>query len=154
MKLLLPLEREDGSQEVESVWAVPTAHGYSIDNIPFYARGLALGDVVGAEMDEDGMLRCTSLLSSSGHSTVRLAIASSEDVQSVRDELRKLGCPSELDFSRLVAVDIPPDVPYSRVRALLDEKERAGILEYEEGCLGQMSGQRRQAPMHAEEDYE
>ena len=48
-----------------------------------------------------------------------------------------MGCPSELDLDRLVAVDIPPTVPYSDVRAYLEKNERLGVFEYEEGCLGQ-----------------
>ena len=30
--------------EIESMWAVPTAGGYKVDNIPFHAYGVALSD--------------------------------------------------------------------------------------------------------------
>lgn len=137
VKVLLDIERDDGRFEVESVWAVPENGGYRLDNIPFYARGLAFGDIVSATPDTDGLLRCTGLVTASGHSTIRLWFSDSNDVHSVRNELRAMGCDSEQDISRLVAVDVPPVVPYEEVRNYLEEKERAGLLEYEEGCLGQ-----------------
>ncbi len=45
------------------------------------------------------------------------------------DELRAIGCGSELDVPRLVAVDVPPDVPYERVLSCLDDNERAGVFD-------------------------
>lgn len=137
VKVLLEVERDDGTCDVESVWAVSEVGGFRLDNIPFYARGLAWGDIVSATPDPDGLLRYTGLVGASGHSTIRLLFADVRAVQGVRDELRAMGCDSELDLPVLVAVDIPPDVPYPPIRDYLAKKERAGILEYEEGCLGQ-----------------
>lgn len=137
VKILLDVEGDDGTLEIESIWAVPEHEGYRLDNIPFYARGFALGDIVSATPDSNGMLRCTGVMSASGHSTIRLWFAETEDVQKIRDELREMRCSSELDLSRLVAVDVPPDIPYEEIRDYLNKKERAGIFEYEEGCLGQ-----------------
>lgn len=137
VKVLFEIEDEDGSVEIESVWAVPVQNGYQIDNIPFYAKEVAYGDIVSAKPDEDGMLRFTALVTASGHSTIRLWFANEMDVTPVRDALRGMGCPSELDLSRLVAVDIPPSIPYESVHTYLDQQESAGIFEYEEACLGQ-----------------
>ncbi len=137
VKLLFEVEREDGSVDIESVWAVPVAEGYKIDNIPFYAKEVACNDVVSAATDEDGALRYTGLSVASGHSTIRLWFADESNVAPVREHLRGMGCSSELDLSRLVAVDVPPSVAYPDVRAYLDEQEAAGIFEYEEACLGQ-----------------
>lgn len=137
VKVLFDIEQEDGSIEIESVWAFPTANGYRIDNIPFYAKGIACNDEVIAEPAPDGFLHFVELRSSAGHNTIRLWFADESRVQSVRDDLRKMGCPSELDLSRLVAVDVPPSVQYSRVREYLNSQEAAGIFEYEEACLWQ-----------------
>ena len=136
VKVLFDVEGDGGTQ-LESMWAVPVDGGYRLDNIPFYVRGFASGDVVSATPDPDGLLRSTGLVCASGHSTVRLWFADAGDVQKVRDELRAMGCDTELDLPRLVAVDVPPSIPYERIRTYLDEKERAGVFEYEEGCLGQ-----------------
>lgn len=121
----------------ETLWAIVTEDGYRIDNIPFYATGIALGDVVSAERGDDGMLHFKRILIESGHSTVQLWFADEATVADVRNDLRSLGCASELDLPRLVAVDVPPSVPYSRVRAYLDEKADLRVLEFQEACLGQ-----------------
>jgi uncharacterized protein DUF4265 len=127
-----------GQYEVESMWALPHSDGYQLDNIPFYAREVASGDVVMARRGLAGELWYDRLVKPSGHSTIRLWFARPEDVQQTRDELRALGCPSELsELPRLVAIDVPPSVPYSSVKTKLEQGERAGLFEYEEACLGQ-----------------
>jgi len=136
-KIAFEFERdENGTTEIETLWAVSTDRGYRIDNIPFYVRGVAWGDIVSATRDDGGQLNYVKLVAPSGHSTVRLWFTNTSDVQAVRDALRELGCGSELGFERLVAVDIPPEVDYSEITAFLEEKERLGALEYEEGCIG------------------
>jgi len=35
-----------------------------------------------------------------------------------------------------VAVDVPPSVPYARVKEFLDRGAEAGTFEYQEACLG------------------
>ena len=126
------------NREIESVWAMPVVDGYQIDNIPFYAREIALGDVVNAKTDIDGSLRFSSFVRPSGHSTVRLWFAkgSVHAVVSIRQKLRELGCTSEQsDLPRLVAIDIPPLVPYKRARQFFVDGEKAGLFEYDEACL-------------------
>jgi hypothetical protein len=137
VKVVLEVERDDGAFDLESVWAVPEAEGYRLDNIPFYARGVALGDVVRAVADPDGLLRCVNLIGKSGHSTVRLWVEDARNVAGIRQYLRDARCSSELELDRLIAVDIPPDVEYSMIRKYFEDGERAGLFEYEEGCLAQ-----------------
>jgi hypothetical protein len=137
VKILFDIEHEDGTVDLESLWAIPVSNGYRIDNIPFYARGVACNDIVAATPDEGGMLRFSGLVTASGHSTVRLWFEDEADVPVVREHLRQMGCESELDLPRLAAVDIPPTIPYNAVRRFLDEQAAAGVFEYEEGCLGQ-----------------
>lgn len=136
-KVLFYVEQPDGTFEVESLWAVPEGEGYRLDNIPFFARGLALGDLVAATKQADGSLRFANLLLASGHSTVRLLFAAPAEVQPTRDQLSAMGCDSERWNADLIAVDVPREVPYGDVRAFLELGERGGIFEYEEGCLGQ-----------------
>lgn len=138
VKVLFEVDDGEGGVFIESLWAVAEDGGYRIDDVPFFARGFAWGDVVAVERDPDGGRRCTKLVAPSGHSTIRLAIANAGDIQRVRQELRLLGCDSELGFGR-VAVDVPPNVPYPRVREYLDARFAEKLLDYEEGCLGQGS---------------
>ena len=131
-----------GSTEVEAMWAIPVNDGLKLDNIPFYVREIALGDIVAAQATLDGMLQFKAMVMPSLHSTVRLWFAQGREseVPRVREELRGLGCPSELsDLPRLVAVDIPPTVLYDVVRNILDIYETDGLIEYEEACLATKS---------------
>jgi hypothetical protein len=124
--------------DAETLWVLPKEDGYEVDNIPFYVRSIACGDLVAAQPDGDGMLCFSGLVRASGNSTIRLLFAREEDVAAVREELRQMGCDSEVsDVSRLVAVDVPPSVKYEGLKAYFEEGERAGRFEYEEGCLGQ-----------------
>jgi len=127
-----------GEIEIETVWADQVSDGYQIDNIPFYAPSIAYRDIVSARPAANGQLEYQRLVRASGHSTIRLWVASADDVPALREEFLKLGCASELsNLPRLVALDIPPSIPYSRVRAVLEDGERKHRFEYEEGCLGQ-----------------
>ena len=137
VKVLFRVPREDGGEEVESLWATPVEDGYQLDNIPFCASSIACGDIVATKSNDDGALEFESLVQESGHSTIRLWFANADDVKQVRDNLRVLGCTSELDLSRLVAVDIPPEVPYALVLPLLEAGKDEGVFEYEEACLAQ-----------------
>jgi hypothetical protein len=136
-KVLFNVDRDDGSVVVESLWARSEPGGYRLDSIPFYVRNFACEDIVSVAVTQHGSLQCTGLVAASGHSTIRLWFARQEDVQAVREELRRMSCSSELDLSRLVAVDIPPGVPYKTICEYLLVKEASGMLEYEEACLGQ-----------------
>lgn len=122
---------------VESVWALKRDDGYEIDNIPFYVKEVAVGDIVSAKPDADGCLWYTGLILAGGHSTIQIMFSNTEDVQPVRDVLKQMGCDSEgSDLPRLIAVNVPPTVPYENVKAYLDECQRAGKFEYQEACLG------------------
>ncbi|MEJ2682520.1 MAG: DUF4265 domain-containing protein [Gammaproteobacteria bacterium] len=127
---------DTGEVEVETMWAIPHGEGFKLDNIPFYAKGVAFEDVVSAR-NIDGCLYVDELLEPSGHSTVRIWFANEGEVQPVRDALKSMGCDTELsDQSRLVAVDIPSSVQYENIRAYLDAGEADGRWDYQEACLG------------------
>lgn len=135
VKIFFEIKSDDGTIEIESLWAVPETRGYRLDNIPFYARGFACGDIVRAARDADGQLLCSGVVLPSGHSTIRLWFAGPLEVQEVRNTLLSMGCTSELNHTRLVAVDIPPEVHYSAIQAYVEAQKSAGVFEYEEACL-------------------
>jgi hypothetical protein len=137
LKVRFPFKNSAGGGETETLWVIKRDTGYEIDNIPFYAQELALGDVVAATPDESGVLWFSELLQPSGHSTLQLWFAQEKNVEPARVALRQLGCPSEVsELPRLVAVDVPPEVPYEKVRKFLEQGEGSGQLEYQEACLG------------------
>lgn len=136
-KIRFPFTNTTGDDEIETMWALKRDDGYEIDNIPFYVKEIALGDVVAATPDADGALWYSELIRPSGHSTIRLLFSNVASVGAVRDELRRMGCSSELsDIPRLVAIDVPPSAPYEQVKAFLDRGEAEGRFEYQEACLG------------------
>jgi Domain of unknown function (DUF4265) len=134
-KILFYGDSEDAF--VESVWATRQGDYYQLDNIPFYARGFAWLDIVRVEVEADGALRCNGLVTASGNSTIRLWFSSANEVSRVRSELKAMGCDSELNADRLVAVNVPSTSPYFAVKSYFDEGEQLNIFEYEEGCLAQ-----------------
>jgi hypothetical protein len=137
IKIRFTFENSTGDTEVESMWAVERQGHYEVDNIPFYAKDVACGDLVAARRDDEGALWFTDIVKASGHSTIRLLFAHEDDVQMMRDTLYDMGCASEIgDVTRLVAIDVPPEVEYQKVKTLLDQGEQEGRFEYEEGCLG------------------
>ena len=140
IKIYLEYETDNEDEfGVESVWALMEADGdgYRLDNIPFYARELALGDIVSV-VERDGRLHLDELLKASGHSTVRIWFSNQDDVKSTRQQIRAMGCGSEIsDLPRLVAMDVPPEVPYGPIREFLDAGAKAQKWDYEEACLGQ-----------------
>jgi hypothetical protein len=124
-----------GSYELESAWAVKAGEYYKLDNILFYAPEYSVGDIINVE-ERDGELFVTELVEESGHSTVRILFDDVDDVEDTRNQLRKLGCESEIsNVPTLISVDIPPKVEYRKVKEFLDEGSNNGKWGYEESCL-------------------
>jgi hypothetical protein len=65
-KIILEYEDEEGVTK-ESIWAIPVGENYKVDNIPFYAESIALGDIVSVK-EENGELKFDALIEASGHS--------------------------------------------------------------------------------------
>ena len=71
-----------------------------------------------------------------GHSTIRVQLERVGDVAALRQALRDVGADSELGpLPRLVAIDVPPHVSLSAVRAILEQGGQEGRSEYEEASL-------------------
>ena len=138
-KILFYMDRdEDGYPpfEVESLWATCRDNGYELANIPFYAKGVALGDIVSAEPAEDGGLHFDRVVKRGGHSTHRIWLLqdqSSAAVQWAADFLVGHGLSVEGDIPGLLAVDIPPTVSLESAEALLFEGVDSGRWELQDG---------------------
>lgn len=137
VKLLFEIPSKNSEEiEIESIWALPEVEGFRIDNIPFYAKGIAIGDVVSAT-ERNGAYYFDRVLVPSRHSTIRIVFFDEAIIQTTRDFLRNLGCESELsDIPALISVDIPPSVNYESIKKYLDSSEESGLIEYQEACLG------------------
>lgn len=106
-----------------------------MDDIPFFATGVALGDLVSAT-PEEGAFRFQELVHPSGHSTLRVAISEATDVPAVRGLFEQKGCSVEQShLPRLIAIDVPPSVPLESLRPVLETGREQGRWDYEEACL-------------------
>ena len=109
--------------EVETLWAdVLGGDLYAVDNLPWYAYGVSLGDVVEARPGEAGELRLTRVVRKSGNRTLRVILEAGEVAegmtpQSARllDRLRERGCSYEGANRLFIAVNVPPMVELSDV---------------------------------------
>lgn len=137
-KILFRLERDqDGYPpvNVESLWAIPRKDGYELDSIPFFARGVALGDIVCVNISEDGGLEFDQVVRHGGHSTYRvwLRTPQTNDPQFTIDQIKAQGMDAELDSSGLIAVDIPPSLSLDKAEAFLFSGEDSGRWGLQEG---------------------
>jgi len=124
-----------GEEGIESAWAIKVDNGYQLDNILFYAKNFAWQDVVSVE-ERDGALYVTGLVQENGHSTVRVLLSNAESRPRLIEELETMGCSSEgSNLEVLIAVDIPPTVDYSVVRAYLEKGLSEEKWEYQEACI-------------------
>jgi hypothetical protein len=131
--------------QVEGLWARPfDQEKYILDNIPFFAKGVSWMDMIATTQSPDGQKWVTGVVSSSGHSTVRVIVfrdsrgtrALEEHVSELRKRFVSLGCSTELShLPGLFAIDIPPDVPYSRILPVLEEGKVRDEWDYEEANL-------------------
>jgi hypothetical protein len=138
-KILFYMDRdEDGYPpfEVESLWATCRDDGYELDNIPFYAKGVALCDIVSAEAADDGALVFDRVVKRGGHSTYRIWLLqdrSSEAVQRAADFLVGHGLSVEGDIPGLLAIDVPPTVSLEGAEAVLFEGVDSGLWRLQDG---------------------
>ena len=123
--------------EFEGVWATPLGEDrFRIDNVPFFVKAVANGDVVRAIKNSDGEFIFDEIVERGGHSTVRIFVTEEGDREAIRLAIKELGCDSEAShIKRLCSVDIPPSIPYKNIKKVLDAWEADGRIEYEEGCI-------------------
>jgi hypothetical protein len=115
-KVLFRVPNEDGSAEVETLWAhVLGADRYRIDNCPYYAYGVSWNDVVHAPFDPvEGFPTFRSVLTKSGNRTIRVILdppaAPGNESEKMLSALVSLGCSCERATQSYIAVNIPPSV--------------------------------------------
>jgi hypothetical protein len=139
VRVLFKLEKEDEDYppvDYERLWARRLDDGsFEIDNIPFFVRGISAGDVVAAQQENGEEVVFSELLSASGSSTLRIIVFDESHVADVRRRLQELGCSTELNVSKMLAVDVPAQVDLQAVRSWLMEQQSSGALEFEDACI-------------------
>ena len=128
----------DDEFETESLWCNRIGENFMVDNIPFIAKRIALGDIVRAEYDEeDESYYFDDFVEVSGNSTIRIILLEDESIISeIREHLKLFGCETEVFLHRkIVAVNVPKEVNYYSIKEYLDHGELNKIWTYEESCL-------------------
>lgn len=129
---------------VERVWAEPLGGDrYRIDNAPWFATGVAAGDVVRAVPPEPGSWPVfVESIEWSGNCTIRVIPleggALAGDLRAVLDAFAPFGVTGEgAGRWPIVSLTVPAEADIAAVKRLLDEGERVGTWSYEEGCVGE-----------------
>ena len=121
--------------KTESLWVVQEGNFFRINNVPFYATGLSLGDVV--SICENGEEKYYSnTVQSGGHSTYRVFSLNEDDLDFYMDLLKRLGCTYEKATENLYAIDVPMEADIYEVYEILKLGEKRGAWEFEEGHCG------------------
>jgi hypothetical protein len=120
----------------ECLWATPLGgNRYLIDNIPFFAAGIALNDTVEARIVPDGELEFVRRVIAGGHSTLRVSAKPGLNAR-LQQQLGDLGCGIEgTGPDSLFAVDVPPETDLRQVLSLCKAWLADGSAEYETGWL-------------------
>lgn len=140
-RVVVALEKDEDDYppaDYENLWTLPVGDGlFRVGNIPFFARSIALGDIVSA-VPEHQLLRFKEVVQPSGHSTIRLIIYNEAEVPSVIEHFKRLGCEIERShISGLIALDVPPSVPLAKLKNEFELGRTQDRWDYEEACLGQ-----------------
>lgn len=139
-KITIKLNENDWhGYSTESLWGELVENDkYIIRNIPFYSKGLSMEDLVEVE-ELNNTLYFKKVAKSSGHSTYRVFIIENkpqEEFDLFWKPLEKLGCTYERATKNLFAIDVPLSVNIHEVYKLLENGEKAGYWEFEEGHCG------------------
>jgi hypothetical protein len=123
----------------ETMWAEDTANGaYRLRNIPFYAMGVSLDDLINARQEEDQLV-FSGVIARGGHSTYRVFLRdTTTDAQFSRlwEALERLGCSYEGATKRLIAIDVPPEADIHAAYKILQQGEAVGLWDFQEGHCG------------------
>lgn len=137
-KLFIKLDVTDGYPPVaeESLWSTQvTETTYEIDNIPFYAKDLSLGDVVSVKKNNDN-LHVDQVMQSSGNSTIRVIFFNSEEqALEITHQLIKMDCEIETFSKQFIALSISKTDILERVITYLDLLSSEEKLDYEVGKI-------------------
>ena len=140
VKVTFLLDKADWHDHAtETMWAEPMGdERFGLRNVPFYAYGASYGDVVLAVPDGGG-LTVREVVERSGHSTYRVFVTNTEQLQRFGEfwqPLERLGCTVERATERLFALDVPPNADIYAAYDALSRGEAAGVWDFEEAHVG------------------
>ncbi len=138
-KIMFRLQKDaDGypPDDWETLWAYEVEPGlFSLDNVPFFARGVSWGDVVSAER-KGKELHFNEVVRPSQHSVLRVIVYDRSKVGEMHQKLKEMGTDTEQShLPSLLTVDVPPAVDLDSLREFLREGEADDLWTYEEASI-------------------
>jgi hypothetical protein len=122
--------------EWEQLWArkIDSDH-FELCCVPFFAYGLALGDVVETIPQGSRKYVVDRVLTRSRHRTYRVFFQTLARWNEIIDEITSRGCTVEVRWaqSNLIAVDSPSDDSCERLESYLTELENQNEITWENG---------------------
>lgn len=122
--------------EWEQLWARKVdSHSFELCCIPFFAYGMALGDVVETKRLESRNYVVNKVIRHSGRKTFRVFFQSLVRWSETIDEIISLGCTVEVRWeqSKLVAVDAASLTDFNLLTAYLAQLEKQNEITWENG---------------------
>lgn len=134
---LVYLEEIENTYQTEMVDAEKEGDYYRMVAPPFFAKNLAIGDLI-AVKDEEGVHYFDDLIEKSGRSTVRILFWDESVITKTLEELRLLGAVvfTLLEVTKYFALDIPAEVDYSPIQEFLETGKVNQLWDFDEACLG------------------
>jgi hypothetical protein len=133
---LVYLEETEPSYQIELVDTIQVERGYQLTSIPFFAKHVALLDIISVETEE-GIHYFEEIVAKSGHSVIRVLVTTEQTLAHLMDGMQQLGAKAfRYNTSSLVAFDVPAQVAYDPIQQFLTQGEVQGRWEYQEACLG------------------
>jgi hypothetical protein len=110
-----------------------------VDNIPFHATSVSLGDKVCIDFNS-GIPTVCAIVERGGHSTYRILLEKrNSKATALLDTLKAMSCgweKAEHNGYELLALDIPPEVDIDDAYEILEEGLRDECWLFEEGFVG------------------
>ncbi|MFE7244442.1 DUF4265 domain-containing protein [Streptomyces sp. NPDC057580] len=127
-------------QDTEGLWATRlSADTARVGNIPFLQDGVAQGDVVRFQTDDDGLHCATGRVSASGNCTVRVVQVPSGPLgrspKAVHERLASFQLGGEVFSAEfpMVAFDVPVSTDFGSLKQLLVREQDEGWWHFEVG---------------------
>lgn len=138
-KILINYFDLENNLSFESLWADKINEDeYQLKNIPFFAPSLSYDDVVFVEK-EDGKLFLLDIVEESGNSTIQVVFFKEDKIIEVIKQLGFLNCGWEgMNNQKYIAINIPKNISYIKVKSFLDSMFNENILDYNESNLSKV----------------
>lgn len=144
VRVVYRIQQDQGWPPVaeERVWAIALSDSLvRIDNIPWFIRDLAPGDLVQVASDAAGLLHPVEKISWAGNCTIRVipypGNGEINSLQQVLDLFMPFGVTGEgVEQFGMVALAVPPAADIAAIKELLGRGFDASWWDYEEACIG------------------